>query len=106
LLHAWTESLALGISFAKFNVKKKQAYPLMIIFCSAGPIGVGAGWIMSSISPMVAAIFSAIAAGTFIFIASCEIIVEEFSVSKHKWLKLLFYLIGIGVMVLITGTVE
>ncbi len=78
----------------------------MIMFCSAGPIGVGGGWIMSDISPIVAAVFSAIAAGTFIFIASCEIIVEEFSVSKHKWLKLLFYLVGVGVMVAITATVE
>ena len=47
----------------------------------------------------MAGIFEAIAAGTFIFIASVEIIVEEFSVSEHKLLKLLFYFVGVGVII-------
>jgi hypothetical protein len=36
----------------------------------------------------------AIAAGTFIYISAAEIVVEEFSVSKYKWLKYFFYLSG------------
>ena len=71
----------------------------MIIFCLAGPLGVGLGWALSSVSPLMAGIFEAIAAGTFIFIAAVEIIVEEFSVSEHKMMKLLFYLIGWGTIV-------
>jgi hypothetical protein len=40
----------------------------------------------------------AIAAGTFIYISASEIVVEEFSVSKYKWLKYLFFLLGISLI--------
>jgi zinc transporter 1/2/3 len=39
-----------------------------------------------------------VSAGTFIFIASSEIIVEEFAVSRNKYWKFLFYLMGIALM--------
>jgi zinc transporter 1/2/3 len=39
-----------------------------------------------------------VSAGTFIFIASSEIIVEEFAVSRNKYWKYLFYLMGIALM--------
>ena len=99
LLHAWTESLALGISFAKNDVPKKHAYMLMLIFCTAGPLGVVIGWILAGMNDLMAGIFEAIAAGTFIFIASVEIIVEEFSVSEHKKTKLFYYFVGVGVII-------
>ena len=41
----------------------------------------------------------AIAAGTFIYISAAEIIVEEFSVSNHKWIKFFCYLIGLLLIV-------
>ena len=48
LLHAWTESLALGISFAKFKLPKKHAYGLMMMFCSACSLGVCLGWVIAN----------------------------------------------------------
>ena len=40
--------------------------------------------------------FYSISAGTFIYIAASEIIVEEFSISKNKWIKLLLYFLALG----------
>lgn len=37
--------------------------------------------------------------GTFLYIASSELVVEEFSISKNKWMKLLFFLFGVGLLV-------
>jgi len=39
-----------------------------------------------------------LAAGTFIYIACSEVIIEEFSMPDHKMLKLLFFLIGIALI--------
>lgn len=36
--------------------------------------------------------------GTFMYIGATELIVEEFSISKDKWIKLLFYIIGLLVV--------
>ena len=36
--------------------------------------------------------------GTFLYIAASEIIVEEFSISRYKWIKILFMLIGAGII--------
>ena len=83
---------------------------MIIIFSIISPIGLGIGWALSSTSDLVDAIFNSISAGfynfiiyvfqgTFLYIALSEIIVEEFSISRDKWLKLTFYLLGIFLLV-------
>jgi len=72
---------------------------MIIIFGSASPIGIALGWVFLNANPLLPGIFMAIACGTFLYISSAEIIVEEFSVSKHKWLKFGCYLIGIALIV-------
>ena len=100
LLHKWAEALTLGISFAKGEVEKKHAYAMICIFGSASPLGIALGWAFSGYSELLSGIFMAIAAGTFIYISAAEIIVEEFSVSAHKWIKFFCYIFG---LVLIIG---
>ena len=41
-------------------------------------------------------IFNCLAAGTFLYIACSEVIVEEFSIPNFRCLKLFFYLVGIA----------
>jgi len=41
-------------------------------------------------------VFNSLAAGTFLYIACSEVIVEEFSISQNRFLKLFAYLIGIA----------
>lgn len=44
---------------------------------------------------MVEILFSSFAAGTFVYIAASEVIVEEFAVLGHnKWLKMFTFLLG------------
>ena len=100
LLHKWTEAITLGICFAKGEVEKLHAYTMVIIFGSASPLGIALGWIFSGSSKLLSGIFMSIAAGTFIYIAAAEIIVEEFSVSAHKWIKFFCFIFG---LVLIIG---
>lgn len=42
----------------------------------------------------MSAIFMAISAGTFIYISTVEVIVEEFNFSRYKWKKFFFYVVG------------
>jgi len=39
-----------------------------------------------------------VSAGTFVFIACSEIIVEEFNVGRYKFYKFLFYVLGMALM--------
>ncbi len=100
LLHKWSEALTLGVAFAKGGVEKKHVISMIIIFGSASPLGIALGWIFSGSSKLLSGIFMSIAAGTFIYIAAAEIIVEEFSVSAHKWIKFFCFIFG---LVLIIG---
>ena len=47
---------------------------------------------------MVEIIFSALAAGTFVYISASEVIVEEFSIMGGKWLKMLFFTLGAAII--------
>lgn len=40
------------------------------------------------------AIFLSLSGGTFLYIAASEIIIEEFSVTKNKYVKFIVYIIG------------
>lgn len=60
------------------------------------PIGIGIGWILSEAGNLTSGILMSISAGTFLYIATNEVIVEEFSLSRFKKIKFFLYLIGIG----------
>jgi zinc transporter ZupT len=42
-----------------------------------------------------------LAAGTFLYIACSEVIVEEFSIPQFRFLKIFFYLVGIACIALL-----
>jgi zinc transporter 1/2/3 len=60
------------------------------------PIGIGLGWILSSQGFLVTSLFEAISAGTFVYIATIEVIVEEFNIARYKWQKFGIFLIAIA----------
>lgn len=49
------------------------------------PVGIGLGWILSNQGFLVTSVFESISAGTFIYIATVEVIVEEFNIARYKW---------------------
>ncbi len=60
------------------------------------PVGVALGWILSDQGPLVTGICTSISAGTFVYIATLEVIVEEFSLKRYKFIKFFFFLFAIG----------
>ena len=77
---------------------------LVFVFAIATPVGVSIGMLVANAGDTVDVIFSSLAAGTFIYIACTEIIVNEFAIQELRWWKLLammvgaFTIIGLGCM--------
>ena len=72
---------------------------MMILFATFTPIGILLGWIIAAGEhPLLEIVFNCLAAGTFLYIACSEIIVEEFSTGGRKFMKLCVYLVGIGII--------
>lgn len=99
VLHKWAEALTIGISFSKSNIKKKRGIIMCLIFAIATPLGALIGLIFKDSNGIVKGVLLGISAGTFIYIAATEIIVEEFSGRAKKGAKYILFSLGIGFMV-------
>ena len=94
-LRKWAASLTLGISFVKSGVIEKQFIIMILIFAFITPVGIVFGMTLTFLtSNVVTGIFLSISAGTFIYIACSEVIVDEFSNPKNKYFKFLLFLLG------------
>lgn len=60
------------------------------------PVGIALGWILSNQGFLVTSVFESVSAGTFLYIATVEVIVEEFNIARYKWQKFMFFLIAIA----------
>lgn len=97
VMHKGAAGMALGTSMAKaFPNRDNHVIFLLFLFAIFTPIGVIFGWAVSTSSPIVEITFNCFAAGTFIYIACSEVIVEEFSAPENKKLKFVMYMIGIA----------
>jgi len=76
----------------------KQTMILLAIFSLATPLGIGIGIALTNVNYLVNSLMMGLSAGTFVFIASSEIIVEEFNVGRYKFPKYVFYLLGVALM--------
>ena len=96
MIHKWAEAFALGIFFVQAKLLKKNYYLLILFFAFIAPVGVSLGIILSkTANELVEGIFLCISTGTFLYVACSEVIVEEFSTPKNRYLKFSLYLIGI-----------
>jgi|Transcript_1725 zinc transporter ZupT len=95
LVHKGAASSSLGISLVKtFPNDFKLCRWLIFIFALSTPLGVGIGMAVSNAGDIYSVIFSSIAAGSFVYIACTEVIVEEFSIPGNRYWKLLAFLFG------------
>jgi len=98
-VHKSAAAVSLGISLVKtFPNDFRLCRWLMFVFSCATPIGIGIGMLVSNAGETWDIVFNAIAAGSFVYIACTEVIVEEFSIPGNRWLKLLFFLIGAAII--------
>lgn len=60
------------------------------------PVGIAIGWALSDSGSLTCGIFTSISAGTFLYIATIEVITEEFSIARYKVLKFLLFLVAVA----------
>ena len=98
LAHKWAESLALGISFFKSGTERNIFIKMIVIFSLFSPSGIIIGILFSSAGYLIEGILLSVSGGTFLYISASEVIVEEFAITKYKYKKYAFYLLG-GILV-------
>lgn len=110
LAHKGSASFALGLSMLGDGPGGKVAGPgyfrQIVFFSLMTPIGIGLGWGASMLvsgtgAVKFEAIFDALAAGTFLYVAVYEILRREFSSREMLPLKVLSLGVGYGIMALI-----
>lgn len=92
--HKWVEALTIGINFNHSSIEYSDIFKFILIFSSTTPLGIVFGMIFSGKSIFLEGFFFALSSGTFIYISASEVVIEEFSVSKYKKDKFLWFLIG------------
>jgi zinc transporter 1/2/3 len=105
--HKGTEAFALGVTLSGSSYARSTVLRLIVIFALMTPIGVVFGLLfthtLSSEHRVIAeASFNAIAAGTFIYIASLDILTLEFRHPELRWSKFACTLLGFGAVALLT----
>ncbi|CAK94768.1 unnamed protein product (macronuclear) [Paramecium tetraurelia] len=96
--HKWAEGWALGVAFRESSVEQDLQIKFIIFSALLSPVGIIIGMLIASESIFVTGIVQSITAGTFIYIASTELIVEEFNKNQNKTIKFILYLLGIMLM--------
>ena len=95
MIHKWAEAFALGILFVKAKFTKKFYYLIITSFAVIGPVGVAIGIVLSATAnECVEGIFLSISTGTFLYVSCSEVIIEEFSTPKRRYVKFFLYLFG------------
>ena len=87
--HKFFSAFALGISLVKSGVAANRTLQLVVSFACSTPAGILLGWLMSSVlvgatNSLTTEIVKGIAAGTFVYVALAEILLEEFSEHPHS----------------------
>lgn len=80
--HKWVEAFSLGVNFVKSNLNFNTHCKFLIPFAASSPAGIAFGWaVHSSVSDdsakVCVAVLDAVASGTFIYIATVDLIAEE-----------------------------
>lgn len=105
LAHKTTAAMALGISFNREHIDQQRSRNLLWMFYVTTPIGIifGTWWsglLQGPSGIIAAAVFDALAAGTFFYIAVVDILVEEFKAPRLGWL-FLSTVLGFSIMAVI-----
>jgi zinc transporter 1/2/3 len=103
IAHKAMAGFALGVSYRRAGTSLKGTLPGAAFFSSMTPLGILTGTgIYALISPggreLFEAIFNSLGAGTFLYIATLDIIRTEFELPGDNWQKWLLAAGGFGIM--------
>lgn len=92
----YAEGLTLGLIFRKARVPRRTAKIMLTIQAVMNPIGIAIGWFLSKQGNLIVGIFYSISGGTFLYISTIEVIVEEFNMARYKCYKYFAFMLAIG----------
>ncbi len=106
LAHKSMAGFALGVSYRRAGSSLGKTGPVAIFFSTMTPLGILAGTTIDAlVSPggrlVFEAIFDSVGAGTFLYIATLDIIRTEFELPGDRWQKWLLAFSGFGIMAVI-----
>jgi zinc transporter 1/2/3 len=105
LAHKSMEGFALGVSLSRIAMPPRRAARLLGLFAAATPIGIVAGATAGALEGRVQlaleATFLSLAAGTFAYVATLDILREEFHEPSGRLAKWLWVTAGVAVMALL-----
>lgn len=104
LLHECLISFSVGVSLAQHQavIKRSLITKLCVVFSATIPFGMAIGLAIGEMqgfkAELISAAIQAIAAGTFVYVIFFEILPAEISSSDKRLLKVLFMVIGFGII--------
>ena len=102
VIHKSAAALSLGIALTRsFPNDFTLVRRLIAVFAAATPTGVILGMILANQGEIYSIVFSSLAAGTFLYIACTEVVVEQFSVPGYRYLKLFCFILGATIITLL-----
>lgn len=81
--HKWVEAFALGVSLVKNNLTRKKYFSVIFIFSNVTLLGAAIGLgvtslVASGTAGIVEGVLTAIASGSFIYVAAMDVLAHEF----------------------------
>ncbi|GLI62140.1 hypothetical protein VaNZ11_004710 [Volvox africanus] len=101
--HKGLAAYALGASIMESGASSERFWTVIGCFSLATPLGIFAGYGMStrSANGTSGAALSALASGTFLYVAFMEVIPKELADGKHRMAKMAAFLLGYSLMSLL-----
>ena len=104
--HKSAEGFALGVSLARSSISKAQRGRLIALFASSTPIGGLIGIALGQTiegrpAALVEAVFLGVAAGTFMYVATFDVLRDEFPHASGrfaKWLAMALGVVGMSLL--------
>jgi zinc and cadmium transporter len=96
LVHKVPETLALMGLLAGSGWVKRKILLSLVIFSLMGPIGIFIGSILNLSSHWALSSAMAVSAGTFLYIASSDLLPQLHKKMKQEWLHFVAFLLGLG----------
>jgi zinc transporter 1/2/3 len=102
MAHKGMAGFAVGVSYRRSGAALRRMTPVAAFFSVMTPIGILAGTAVDTLVPaggrlLFEAIFNSVGAGTFLYIATLDIIRTEFELPGDNWQKWLLATAGFGI---------
>jgi len=103
MAHKSMAGFALGVAYRRTGSSLREARSVAVFFSSMTPLGILAATAVDALVSSAArqwfeAIFDSVGAGTFLYIATLDIIRTEFELPGDRWQKWLLAALGFGIM--------